>query len=213
MFFPLRLTPFEEYMLLDDQPTYPMSCFFMLKLRGDFNVTVFQSALQNTLEHHPLLTCSVQNVKGIFFWKYIDTPLLIVRLPLDEERRFPPTKGIDLFREPALRITVCNKNTDPATVNLEDQTNIIFEVHHSACDAAGIVRFAEDALCDYAFRQGFTEAQREAVDPDLLSRRGTFGKPRNSILRMLPKQFFGICRAWTFLMNRVVALSPVIIKK
>ena len=209
MFFPLPLTPFEEYMLLDDQPAYPMSCFFMLKLQGRLNTAVFQSALQKILEHHPLLTCSVQEVKGEFFWKYIDTPLAVTRLAMDEERQFPPTKGIDLFREPALKVSVCNENIDPATAVLEGQTNIVFEVHHSACDAAGIVRFAEDVLCNYAFQRGFTDTQREAVEPGLLVRRGIFGKPRNSILRTLPKQFFGIFRAWTFLMNRVVPLTPV----
>ena len=67
--------------------------------------------------------------------------------------------------------------------------------------------FAEDVLCHYAVQQGFAEAQRENADPNLLFRRGTFGKPRNSILRTLPKQFWGIFRAWTFLMNRVVSLG------
>ena len=207
MLFPLHLTPFEEYMLLDDQPAYPMSCFFMLKLQGQFNVAVFQSALQKTLENHPLLTCSAQEIKRKFFWINSDTAPTIVRLPMDVERRFPAAKGIDLFREPALNITICNDNTNPETVNLTGQTNIVFDVHHSACDAAGIVRFAEDVLYEYAQQRGFADAPREAVEPDLLPRRGKFGKSRNNVLRMLPKQFWGLFRAWTFLMNRVVPLE------
>ena len=179
----------------------------MLKLQGQFSIETFQSALQATLEYHPLLTSSVTETKGQFHWQNADTMPMIVRQPL-EERRFPASKGIDLRHEPALTITVCNENTDPAAVQLEGQTNIIFEVHHSACDAAGIVRFAEDLLCNYAHQCGFIDTQKECAEPDLLLRRGKFGKPRNSIWRTLPKQFWGIFRAWTFLMNKVVPLTP-----
>lgn len=195
-------------MLLDDQPAYPMSCFFMLKLQGRFNVAIFESALRKALENHPLLTCSVTETNGQFYWQNTGKPPEIVRLPLDEERRFPATKGIDLFCEPSSKITICNVNINSEESQLDGQTNIIFEVHHSASDAAGIARFIEDILCGYASRSGFAAVQREPVELALLSRRGTFGLAWSKILQTLPKQFWGIFRAWTFLMHRVMPLTP-----
>ena len=204
--FPLRLTPFEEYMLLDDQPAYPMSCFAKIKLRGRFDVSVFESALRQALEDHPLLTCSVTETDGQFYWQNTGKMPEIVRLPLDEERSFPVSSGIDLLREPSLKVTVCN-NARPAEVDIEDQTNIIFEMHHAAGDAAGLARFIEDILCHYACRKGFADAQREPVEPGLLIRRGTFGYHWSNILRTLPKQIWGLTRAWMFLMNKVIPLT------
>jgi len=207
MLFPLRLTPFEEYMLLDDQPAYPMSCFFMIKLRGRFNVSVFESALQKTLANHPLLTSSVTETNGQFYWQNTEKMPAIVRLPLDEKRRFPASKGINLFREPSLKVTVCNANADSAEVELDGQTNIIFEVHHSASDAAGTARCIEDILCRYANQTTFAVTQRDPVEPGLLVRRGAFGQKPGEILRTLPKQFWGLFRAWKFLMHRVMPLT------
>jgi len=205
MLLPLRLTPFEEYMLLDDRPAYPMSCFTMIKLRGQFNIAAFESALHQALEHHPLLTCSVTETNGRFYWQHADKTLTILRQPLNTERPFPASKGINLFREPSLKVTVCNENADPAQVDLEGQTNIIFETHHSACDAAGIVRFIEDVLCGYADP---TNIQQEPVEPALLVRRGVFGLTWRHRLRTLPKQLWGLPRTWRFFMNRAMPLTP-----
>jgi len=197
-------------MLLDDQPAYPMSCFTMIKLRGRFNVTVFESALRKALEHHPLLTSLVAEAHGRFYWQNTGTMPDIIRLPLDEKRPFPASKGINLFRQPALKVTTCNDNVNPSEVDLDGQTNIIFEIHHSASDAVGIIRCIEDTLCGYARQTAFANVQREPVEPDLLVRRGRFGANANwgTILRTLPKQFWGLFRAWTFLLNRIVPLAP-----
>ena len=205
--FPLRLTPFEEYMLVDNQPAYPMSCFFMIKLQGRFNVLVFESVLRKALESHPLMTSLVMETNGQFYWQNTKIPV-IARSPLEDKRQFPAAEGIDLFHEPSLKISICNKNTHPAEVELDGQTNIIFEVHHSASDAAGIARFIEDTLCSYAAQQGFADEQKETVEPTLLARRGTFRLNGHSILRILSKQFWGIFRAWKFLMNRIIPLTP-----
>ena len=207
MLFPLRLTPFEEYMLLDDQPAYPMSCFFKIKLQGRFNVEIFASALQKALKKHPLLTSSVAKSNNQYYWQNTEAVPEVVRLPLDEARLFPISKGINLFRESALKVTICNKDVNPLAVEIEGQTSIIFEVHHSASDAAGTTRFIEDILCGYANQTGFVDVQREPVEPALLVRRGVFGQNWGQILRTLPQQFFGVFRAWTFLVNRIVPLT------
>ena len=208
MLFPLRLTPFEEYMLLDNQPAYPMSCFILLTLRGEFDVSVFESALRQALEYHPLLTCAVTEAKGRFYWQPAGPTLTIARSHLEKDRHFPAAQGIDLFCEPALKVTVCNEKVLPEEVRLTGQTNIVFEVHHSACDAVGLIRFMEDILCYYARQTGFADVQRDSVQPDLLARRGTLRVNWSAICSILQRQFWGIFRAWTFLLNRVIPLTP-----
>ena len=180
----------------------------MVKLQGGFNVSVFESALENALKNHPLLTSSVGEINSQFHWQNTGTMPNVIRLPLDKERQFPASKGINLLCESSLKVMVCNENTDPKETELDGQTNIIFEVHHSASDAAGIARFIEDILCDYARQTGFADVQRESVDPALLVRRSIFGQKWSEIVRALPKQIWGLLRAWTFLMNRVVPLTP-----
>jgi len=204
MIFPLRLTPFEEYMLLDDQPAYPMNCFFKIKLRGQFDDAAFVSAIQETLKNHPLLTCSVTETKGRFYWQPTDTMPVIARKPLEENHPFPAAQKIDLFHEPALKMTICHEKPVQANVPLTGQTDIIFEVHHSASDAAGIAQFIEETLCRYAQRKGFAGAHTKNVDPSLLRHRGV-AKYRS--LRYAAKQFWGIFRAWKFLVNRVIPLT------
>ena len=199
----LPLTPFEEYMLVDDKPAYPMSCFNKITLRGTFDVAVFASALEETLPYHPLLTSSVTETKGRYYWHHTGATPAIIRLPPNQPRQFPISKGIDLFREPALKVTICNDNTHAEKIT--GQTDIIFEVHHSASDAAGNIRFIEDVLCNYAKKRGFATPRWEAVKPDLLPFRGIRGTPgKNRVIEF----YFGCFRAWTFLMNRVVSLTP-----
>ena len=179
----------------------------MIKLRGQLDVSVFESALSEALDNHPLLTCSVTEMNSQFCWQNTGKMPVVIRKPLEEGHRFPAAKGIDLLREPSLKVTICNENTDPAETQLDGQTNIIFEIHHSASDAAGAIRFIEDILRGYAKQIGFTCVQKTPVEPGLLVHRGTFGRKPRTILQTLPKQFWGLFRAWTFLLNRVVPLT------
>ena len=213
----LRLTPFEEYMLADNLPAYPMCCFIKIKLQGQFNVAVFEAALQRTLENQPLLTGSVTERNGKYYWRKADTFPAVSRASLDENRpvgedgntarQFPRSNGIDLFNEPALKITICNANADSAKVLLNGRTEIVFEVHHSASDALGLLRFMEDTLCQYAQAVGFAAAKRKQVEPDLLVRRGLPRHSYRNMLQILAKQLHGLRRAWKFLTYRVTPLT------
>lgn len=53
--FPLPLTTFEKYMLLDDRADYPMAFVIQLKLSGELRRSAFESSLEETLSRHPLL--------------------------------------------------------------------------------------------------------------------------------------------------------------
>ena len=214
---PLPLTPFEEYMLLDSHPAYPMSCFILLRTRGTLRQDVFRESLHRTLERHPFLRSGVEQTgRNRYVWKPM--PFQDGRQQTADDGNFVeqsstiPTAvcrlpsavccGIDLFREPALKITY---RTDQ-----ENAGCMQFEIHHSACDAAGAFGFIEDLMTDYGVAAGVLPADtpRKEIDPSLLERRGKYGLTPRKWLRILPQQLWGLTRAWMFLMNRVLPLVP-----
>jgi NRPS condensation-like uncharacterized protein len=194
--FQFFLTPFEEYMLVDNHPVYPMSCFMQLRFHGRFDIEFLSKSLQNVLKVHPLL-CSVteKTPSGRFCWKPFEGTIEIRRGTFHAE-------GIRLEHEPALKITL-EEQTD-------QQSDLWFEVHHSASDAVGMQRFIEDLLIEYSVQKGFLTSEifppREPADPVLLQHRGNYGQTFGTFFRNLPRQIWGLERARTFLFNRIVSL-------
>jgi NRPS condensation-like uncharacterized protein len=202
----MKLTAFEEYMLLDSHPAYPMSCFIGLTFKGNFDLVTFTAAANAAVQLHPLLTSTAEQMpNGYFRWIQHQTPITINEKPFDQNRHFPAATGIDIFKEPPMKMTVCRENEQTAYVGVE--------IHHAACDAAGCSRFLEDMFVEYAKRNGMTvTAEREAVKPELLPKRGIYGLTLATLLRTFPRQLWGLTRAWMFLFNRIKPLvaAPVL---
>ena len=57
--FPLHLTSFEHYMVVDDRPRYPMTFIVQLELSGELQSASFDDAIEKALKRHPLLTAVV----------------------------------------------------------------------------------------------------------------------------------------------------------
>ncbi|MDR3198802.1 MAG: hypothetical protein LBU34_13125 [Planctomycetaceae bacterium] len=192
------LTPFEEYMLTDNHPVYPMSCFMLLRFRGRFDIDLLSKSLQKVLKVHPLL-CSVaeKTRSGYFRWKPFEGAIEIRYGVFHAE-------GINLENEPALKITLEERP--------DQQSDFWCEVHHSACDAVGTQRFLEDLLLEYSIQKGFLPPEillsREPVNPELLQHRGNYGRTLGTFFRNLPRQIWGLERARTFLFNRIISLVP-----
>ncbi|GHT13854.1 hypothetical protein FACS1894170_10280 [Planctomycetales bacterium] len=199
----MKLTAFEEYMLLDSHPAYPMSCFLGLTFKGNFDFGTFTAAANAAVLLHPLLSSTAEKIpSGSFRWQHHPTPVTISEKPFDPDRCFPAATGIDLFKEPPLKITVCRES--------EQTTHVSVEIHHSACDAAGCSRFVEDLFVEYAKRNGMTvTSERESVKTELLPNRGKYGLTLATWLRIFPRQLWGLTRAWMFLFNRVEPLVAV----
>lgn len=200
--FQFFLTPFEEYMLTDNHPVYPMSCFVQLRFQGRFEVDLLSRSLQKVLRIHPLL-CSVaeKTPSGHFRWKPFEGTIEIHRGTFH-------AKGINLEYEPALRITL----EEQPEQQPEQQSNLWCEVHHSACDAVGMQRFLEDLLLEYSVQKGFLAPDillsREPVHPELLQHRGCYGQTWGTFFWNLPRRIGGLERARTFLFNRIISLIP-----
>lgn len=197
----LRLTPFEEYMLLDSRPAYPMSCFLKLTFRGLPDLETLERALPAVLERHPLLLCrAAEDRRGGFYWETSETSIEIRRAPPSPDRFFPSSPGIDLLRFPALKIAFRDE---------PEGGSLVFELHHSACDAAGAERFIGDLLLEYSVLRGGLggRSPREPVDPALLPRRADFRMSAGELLRNIPGYLRGLPRVVKFLRSRVLPLS------
>ena len=62
--FPLPLSDFEYYMLVDDRPSHPMVFVMAAQLTGTFRQAALQQALDELIQCHPFLNCRVAEIPG-----------------------------------------------------------------------------------------------------------------------------------------------------
>lgn len=201
MTLPLPLVPFEEYMLRDDHPAFPMSIFLRLRFSGRLDRPAAETALRTAVARHPLVSAMARRVgRHRFEWVAADPPSLQWTAgPRDGP--FPPTKGIDLFSEPGVRVWAVDDTVGSA---------LVIEMHHACCDGLGMFQLAEDFLLAYAAATGQASAAVPLcpLDVKMLPRRGRFGLSLGKFLRMLPDQLVGLLGARQFLMRRPVPVLP-----
>lgn len=159
-------------MLLDDRPDYPMVFQGELTFIGEMQREPFDAALRVARLRHPLLAaCVTPPANGPPAWipAFDREPLVDwnrVGVPLAQ----PGDVGIDLYREPGLRIWI--------RVG-EGETRMVAQTHHSCCDGHGGMKFLEDFLAAYADATA-GDASGNALRPldsDRLRQRGVFAAP------------------------------------
>ncbi len=139
--FPLPLSYFENYMLVDDRPTHPMSIFVDLRLSGDLLRDAFVPAYEQALDRHPLLQCVVQKVRRRWSWvPACDRVRPVVWNSSAGDDLARERNHIDLRTEPGLRTWVEHQ---PA------ESRVVFQFHHAATDGLGAVKFIGDLLAIY----------------------------------------------------------------
>ena len=107
MILPLPLVPFEEYMLSDDRPAYPMDFFCRLRFSGQFDRSALGSAFDVAVERHPLLAAMVRRGGRRFEWVSAGELSPKVRwATIQPGHACLPPERIDLTRSPGLRATV-----------------------------------------------------------------------------------------------------------
>ena len=143
MIFPLPLTPFEEYMLADDRPQWPMSFFLRLELRGQYDPAILTSALTAALARHPLLASLLaDDGGGGLQWVAgpgVPPPVSFARAGCELD--FPEGRQIDLRRRIGVRVWVRSDGADEWTLWLQ--------FHHACCDGLGAMQFVGDVLAAY----------------------------------------------------------------
>ncbi|MDR3197128.1 MAG: condensation domain-containing protein [Planctomycetaceae bacterium] len=173
----IPFTIFEKYMLLDDQPAYPMDSFRFLRFSGRLNFKRFEASITEVLRYHPMLRSVVyKNRRGQLFWEEIDCPIFIRKIRGPLASRFPNPDAIDPFIEPGFKVYF---------VEEKNQTSVLFQFHHSVSDGIGEMQVLADILSNYAIRfQGELPPENPRnLDSALLLRRGSSGLTLAKYLR------------------------------
>jgi len=198
---PLPLTAFEEYMLWDDRPNYPMSIFARLKFSGQLDRRATAEALETVVACHPLLRAKIQGTSaGRWAWVPVEDHLPSIQwLDGSVHDRLPSMQPIDLFSEPGLRVW--------ATADSQ-RSSLVLQVHHAACDGKGVVQILNDFLRSYTHVSAGKQSPIELspCNPRALQGRGSFGLTVGKYLWMLPAQITGLLGVRKFLMRRPVPL-------
>jgi len=182
----LPLTVFEEFLLWEDRPAYPWSCFARLQFTGRIDRDAFQSAVQMVMPRHPLLTSRLEMSGRRPSWSVQPDALPEINwLSGPTGQSLPAARQQDLRKEIGLRLFV---------VESGDSCDVTAQFHHACCDGVGIQSFGNDLVIAYALAKGMRSRrlQLPALDPARLARRGAYGLTFWKLLRMLPEQVLGL---------------------
>lgn len=206
MIFPLKFTPFEEYMLADDRDSHPMTFFIRMVFSGELDQGAFRRGMVTALDRHPLLRARLsQNPRGKNYW--VDAPsgdFFLDVAALGVPLKFPGQERIHLQETSGLRIWLRVGS---------GEVEARFQFHHSCCDGIGAYRFIEDLLVAYHRElQGEPAAEFRPLDEIRLQSRFTFGLNWWRFLLRLPLELYGLFLGSVvfFLRRPAVTASPKI---
>jgi hypothetical protein len=140
--FPMPLAAFEQYMLMDDNPNFPITFFIQFRLKGCLNLPAFNESINEAIRRHPLLGCRVERRTGRYRWVWSPEAVSRAELNPDVWRAAKPwMRPINLTIETGLR--AWGEVTDT-------EAEITLQFHHACCDGIGASQFLEDIAVCYA---------------------------------------------------------------
>ncbi len=182
-----RLEPFslfEEYMLLDDTPEYPMDPVFQLCFNGLLDWSTTRRSLLEIISRHPLLQSCATKRYGRLFWAPTNRLPEIDRVDYDAcpealtASGLPTLQRLDLYSSPGLRVCYVESAR-------ERWSRLVFQFHHAVADGIGIVRLLNEWLILYARSIGAipTNVALPKLDLDALRERLNVGWNLRGYLR------------------------------
>lgn len=201
---PLPLAAFEEYMVRDDRPTYPMSIVARLRFTGHLDRRTCRSSGDGCrTPSSPASHDSQDRGRTTRMDRVPDRPLAISWTDSAQDDRLPLMRPIDLFSEPGLRVW--------ATADSQC-SSLVWQFHHAACDGKAVLQVLDDFARNYALAVDCKDTRIElsACDAEALRGRGRFGLSVGKYLRMLPAQLTGLWGVRQFLMRRPVPLLELV---
>lgn len=152
---PLPLTAFEQFMLTDESPDFPMVFYLQVRLKGVVDRRNMQLAVYTALTRHPLLCCRVESDNGRECWVWAGDDIPNTDWDKDHWSAAEPWhQPIDLRNTVGLRVWG-EQTTEHALLTLQ--------FHHACCDGIGAAQFLEDVAIAYA-RQ---HAANNGIEGDL----------------------------------------------
>jgi len=205
---------FEEYMLLDSHPAFPMQFMMVFFFNGRFEQAPLREAVNAAAEDHPIFHSTLhKSDKNELYWQPQEVEISIRwnEAEVDESAAVPIVPSInyesfDIEKECPLQLVI----SEDATHN---RSAISVICHHTAADALGLHRFVSDVLCEYGVRVGFLSAeelssQLPKIHTDRLLRRNRYGVTFWNFLGNLHKYFWGLRGSWNFLTRKPKLLIP-----
>lgn len=200
----LPLTPFEEYMFLDGNESYPMNCFVRMRFSGYFDRDRFARAAKISLVAHPLFQARLVTPRAHrFFWELANLEVPILWQKIENAAQSVTGRAFDLTLEPPLRLHLLERDIPERA---SGETDLVLEFHHSASDGVGSYDFLADLLRAYHDNSLPAITRDEAIFS--LTRRADFATSWRESLALLPSQLWGFFRARKFLFNRPEAILP-----
>ncbi len=165
--FPLPLSDFEYYMLVDDRPSHPMVLVMKAQLAGPLQQSALQQSLDELIQSHPLLNCTVADIAGRG-WCWVPSDSLTGWLEwTDGDEAFvsshvPEARTIDLKSSAGFQAVV---RASPI------QASLVLYFHHACCDGIGGLQVVGELLARYGQKTAaegepqpvFEETRRELL--------------------------------------------------
>ncbi|MDR0328740.1 MAG: hypothetical protein LBI05_10640 [Planctomycetaceae bacterium] len=139
--FPLAVSPFEEYLLRDERPGYPMTMPLLFMFRGNADVQALESAFHEAVLHEPLFCATSQQRNGSFYWTAASEPPHIImetEAIADGVEQIVP---LDITHQPGIH---CRYIPTP------EGFAIRLQIHHAICDGLGTILFLGNWMAEYA---------------------------------------------------------------
>lgn len=138
--FPLRLTPFERYMLVDERRGYAMTFIIDFVFAGNVDTEKFELAAQNALVLNPLLSARLHKRARLGFWKAGPAPTPAVMWVERTELSHLIRRNIDLTKESPFQIRAAH---------VKDGLILQTATHHAVADGIGVVQFVAQLVKEY----------------------------------------------------------------
>ncbi|MDO5581606.1 MAG: hypothetical protein Q4G69_10765 [Planctomycetia bacterium] len=144
---PVRLSPFEEYLFLDQKSNFPMSENMDWVFRGRVDHDLIEKALRKAAEKEPLFFAKVKKRCGKYYWT-TDASAEIPSISwsrvdhdlLSDQEGIIPLHGIDIQNSPGIQISI-----------IEGSGSFIIRTlfHHSVVDGMGATIFMGNWIAIY----------------------------------------------------------------
>jgi hypothetical protein len=143
--FPLPLTAFERYTLLDGETDAGLVFTLYIDVEGTIDRNAFEAAVAFASARHPLFRATIV---GRWWWKYWSLEQnRSTRIDWAKGNDFPAEwrQPLDLSYEPGLSVLVQES---------DDRSRITARFHHACTDGVGAAQWLDDVMVHYATLTG-----------------------------------------------------------
>ncbi|MEK6246596.1 MAG: hypothetical protein N2C12_00355 [Planctomycetales bacterium] len=198
----IRVEPFEEYMVVDDRPSFPMNFFLRLKFTGCLDRSALGQATWLVMDRHPFLTSLVRATnKQRPTWVNVNPVADPISWNEGDGTKFPSVQRLDIMETAGFCLHVLVG---------QDSSELILQLHHACCDGIGAYQIASELLVSYSAFLAGEDAPTKMPSLDLarLSRRTRFGMTAWKWIKSAPLQLTGLVGVWGFLLRNPIPLLP-----